>query len=64
MHREGTDPLLKDRVLVIWGWNAGSVVAHGCVLPCTLAHALVVLHKALTTGHETPTVDEHMKEKM
>jgi hypothetical protein len=33
------------------GVNPGLVVADG--YPCTLADALVVLHDALPTGHET-----------
>ena len=37
------------------------------LLPCTLPHALVVLHNALLTGHETShngPMDEHIKENM
>jgi hypothetical protein len=31
----------------------GLALAHGCRLPGTLAHALLVLRNTLSTGHET-----------
>jgi hypothetical protein len=34
-------------------------------MPCTLAHALVVLHNTLPTGHKKPPMmNEHIEEKM